>query len=84
MLSRNMGKYYSNGENKNRLIDLTFDFMKEHPSRSFSLLKCNAIFLFGDGICERIYESIKFYQDLSSDHEKADTNVVLHALHSLI
>lgn len=66
MLSRNMGKFYSNGENKNRLIDLTFDLMKEHASRSFSLLKCNAIFLSGDRICERIYkESIKFYQAIT-------------------
>ena len=44
MLPRDMGNFYSNGEKKNQLINLTFNFMKEHPSGSLSLLKCNTIF----------------------------------------
>ena len=68
MLPGVMEELYSNGENKNRLIDLTFDFMKDHSSKSLSLLKCNTIFSSADGICERISEeSVTFYKDLSSD-----------------
>ena len=83
MLPRDMRKFYSNGENKNRLIHLTFDFMKEYPSRSLSLLTCNVIFLSGRGIiCDMLSEErITFYEDLSSDQEEA--KLVLHALHAL-
>ena len=83
MLPRDIWKFYSNGEHKNRLIDLTFDFMKEHPSRSLSLLTCNAIFFSERGImCDLISEErITFYKDLSSDQEEA--KLVLHALHAL-
>ena len=65
-------------------MDLTFDFMKEYSSRSFLYLKCNAIFLFVNGICERISEeSIPFYEDLSSKQQEANTKVILHGLHAL-
>ena len=79
-----MAKFYTNGENKNQLIEMTFNFIKENPTRSLSILKCNEIILSGDEFCEKITdESVTVYDDLISNQEEADTKVVLHTLEAL-
>ena len=83
-LPREIAKFYTNGENKNQLIKLTFEFIKENAMRSLSILKCNEIILSGDEFCERVTnENVTVYDDLISNQEEADTKVVLHTLEAL-
>ena len=80
-IPRNVNKFFSNNDNKSRLIDLTFDYIKTHPIKCFTILKCDTIILSGDTSCEIVnhYER-RPYEELKSDQEDADNKVVLHAL----
>ena len=43
-IPRNVNKFFSNNDNKSRLIDLTFDYIKTHPMKCFTILKCDTIY----------------------------------------
>ena len=43
-IPRNVNKFFSNNDNKPRLIDLTFDYIKTHPMKCFTILKCDTIY----------------------------------------
>ena len=79
---QNTAKFFTNNHNKNCLITLTFNYIKEHPVQCLDILKCDRVVLSGDGYCETITPTTcKSYDELKSDQEEADTKVVLHALH---
>lgn len=81
---RDIAKFFSCGDNKTQLIDLTFQFIMENPAKSLSILKTNSIILSGDNICHEVRLNGCFRIDyLCSDQEEADTKVVLHALDAL-
>ena len=80
-IPRNVNKFLSNNDNKSRLIDLTFDYIKTHPIKCLTILKYDTIILFGDTPCEIVnHHKCRPYEELKSDQEEADTKVVLHAL----
>ena len=81
---RDSNKFFSNNENKSRLISLTFSFIKENNLKSLQMLKCNTVILSGDCYCEMVTTEGCFpFNPLKSDQEEADTKVVLHAIHAL-
>ena len=43
-IPRNVNKFFSNNDNKSRLIDLTFDYIKTHPIKSLTFLKCDTTY----------------------------------------
>ena len=53
-IPRNVNKFFSNNDNKSRLIDLTFDYIKTHPSKCLTIFKCDTIILSGDTSCKII------------------------------
>ena len=78
---QNTTRFFTNNDNKNSLITLTFSYIKENPIRCLNILKCNTVVLSGDGYCEIITPRTCDNCDaLKSDQEEADTKVVLHAL----
>ena len=78
---RNVNKFFSNNDNKSHLIDLTFYYIKTHPIKCLTILKCDTIILSGDTSCEIVnHHECRPYEELKSDQEEADTKVVLHAL----
>ena len=81
---QNTAKFFSNNDNKNSLITLTFNYIKEHPIRCLNILKCDYVVLSGDSYCEIVTPTnCECCDDLKSDQEEADTKVVLHALNVL-
>ena len=46
-IPRNVNKFFSNNDNKSRLIDLTFDYIKIHTIKCLSILKCDTMILSG-------------------------------------
>lgn len=78
---QDIGKFFTNNENKSRLINLTFEFIKENPQKCLGLLGCNVITLSSDTYCVTVTANGNVHNDdLKSDQEEADTKVVLHAL----
>ena len=53
-VAKKYGEILFKWREKKSTYDLTFVFMKEHPSRSLSLLKCNTIFLSGEHPCQSV------------------------------
>ena len=81
---RDISKFLSNNENKKQLIELTFNYVIHNKIESFSILKAQTIILSGDGECKKITEiECCDYEILKSDHEEADTKVILHTVHAL-
>jgi len=81
---RDITKFFSCGDNKTQLIDLTFKFIIENNTKSLSILKTNVIILSGDNIYHEVRPSSFFRKEsLCSDQEEADTKVVLHTLEAL-
>ena len=56
-IPRDVGNFFSNNENKTRLIDLTFDYIKINPVQCLALLKCNVVVLSGDNYCDIVSSS---------------------------
>ena len=79
-IPRDVGNFFSNNENKIRLIDLTFDYIKRNPVQCLALLICNVVVLSGDNYCDIVFSSqCQPCDELVSDQEEADTKVVLDA-----
>ena len=80
-IPRNVNKFFSNNDNKSRLIDLIFDYIKTYPIKCLTILKCDTIILSGDTSSEIVnHHECRPYEELKSDQEEADTKVILHAL----
>ena len=47
-IPRNVNKFFSNNDNRSRLIDITFDYIKIHAIKCLTILKCVTIILSGD------------------------------------
>ena len=50
-IPRDINRFFSNNDNKSRLIDLTFEYIKQHPSQCLEILKCDRTILSGDTEC---------------------------------
>lgn len=80
-IPRDIEGFFSNNENKTRLIDLTFDYIKKNPAECLTLLNCGEVVLSGDQYCYKVSSSeCQTCDELVSDQEEADTKVVLHAI----
>ena len=76
-----VAKFFTNNENKTRLIPLTFNYIKENSIQCLNILKCGYITLSGDGYCEAVTPTgCEVCDNLQSNQEEADTKVVLHPL----
>ena len=84
LIPRDTKSFFSNGENKTQLIKMTFDYIKIHRNKCLDILKSNTIIMSGDEYCEKVTLSeVTQREDLVSDHEEADTKVVLHPMDAL-
>ena len=54
MLPSDLNAFYSNAENKNRLINLTFEHIKTNPKKFIDILKCDTIVMSGDEYCQKV------------------------------
>ena len=84
LLPSDLNAFYSNAENKTRLINLTFEHIKTNPKKFLDILKCDTIVMSGDEYCHKVtQENVTNVESLVSNQEEADTKVVLHALDAL-
>ena len=73
-----------NRENKARLIELIFQYIKNEAVRCFEVLNCEEIVLSSEDECVRITMSegvaiVAPYPELLSSQDEGDTKVILHA-----
>ena len=67
---RNITNFFSNNENKTRLITLTFDYIKQYPLECLNILKCDSVVFSGDNYCEIVTPSnCETFDELKSDQE---------------
>ena len=78
----------ANGENKSRLIELIFKYIKEESRRCFGILGTNMIVLSSESGCVKEVhtedqDTISAYPELNSNHDEGDTKVILHTIQIL-
>ena len=73
-----------NGDNKSRLIELFFDYVIQKRYKVLNVTGASKILLSKDGLCMRVtLSSAAEMTDLSSNHEEADTKVILRCADAL-
>ena len=75
----------ANGENKARLIELIFEYIKEESKRCFEILGTNMIVLSSESGCVKVVhtedqDTISAYPELNSNHDEGDIKVILHTI----
>ena len=74
-----------NSENKARLIELIFDYIKTNKDDCLRTLKCDRIVIAGEESCCVItMDGLKEILDLIPTEEEADTKIILHANHYMV
>ena len=78
-IPRDIGKFFSNNQNKTRLIDLTFDYIKRNTVQCLALLKSNVVVL----------HAIRFLLENKEESvcirsPSGDTNILVIALGTII
>jgi len=77
-LPRDMNKFLMNNDNKNSLIKLIFRFIRDNRARVLQMLQTETIILSGDSECYNVTATSVSESTLKSNHEEADTKVVMH------
>ena len=73
-----------NGDNKSRLIELFFGYLIKKRCNVLNVTRASKILLSKDGLCMRVTLSwAEEMTDLSSNHEEADTKMILHCANAL-
>ena len=73
-----------NGENKSRLIEILSGVSRDNFAKVLTTLGCSTMFISLEDVTYCITESgVTVKKVLSSNHEEADTKVVLHCYHSM-
>ena len=71
-------------ENKNRLIELLFEVIKNEREEVLEMLRCDELVLLTEGECKLLtHIEEKAYDQLLSTQEEADTKIIAHAVEIL-
>ena len=82
-IPRDFSAFMMNGANKSRLIEIIFDYITKHRSKSLQIIRANRLLLSKDGDCTEItISSVTTNEVLCSNQEEADTKVILHILNA--
>ena len=77
-------QFLSCGENKNRLIELLFEVIKNEREEVLEMLRCDELVLSTEGECKLLtHIEEKAYDQLLSTQEEADTKIIAHAVEIL-
>ena len=83
-IPRDFSAFMTNGANKSRLIDIIFDYIAKHRSKSLQTIRASRILLSKDGECTEVtMSSVSTNEVLCSNQEEADTKVILHTLNAI-
>ena len=83
-IPQNFPRFLKNGENKRRLIEIIWDVIVGNRIRILEQLQCSKLIFSMDGIYHKISsETTEVVKELSSNHEEADTKLLLHANYQL-
>ena len=83
-LPSEFSQFLSCGENKNRLIELLFEVIKNEREEVLEMLRCDELVLSREGECKLLtYIKEKIYDQLLSNQEEADTKIIAHAVEVL-
>ena len=81
-LPSEFSQYLSCGENKNRLIELLFEVIKNEREEALEMLRCDKLVLSREGQCKLLtHIEEKTYDQLLSTQKEADTKIIAHAVH---
>ena len=70
----------NNSQNKARLIELMFDYIKTHKNECLHILKCETIVVAGEESCYAVTEEeITEISEVESTQEEDDAKIILHA-----
>ena len=82
-VSREIQEFSKNDDNKSRLIELFFDYVIQKGCKVLNITRASKI-LSKLGLCMRVtFSTATEMTDLSSNHEEADTKVILHCANAL-
>ena len=81
---REFQKFLLNGDNKTRLLQLMFDYIVDNKAKVLNTLRINKLMLSKENMCTVItLSSVSSNNNLCSDHEEAETKVILHCIYVL-
>ena len=82
---RGLQQFFQNGVNKSRLIELFIDDVMQKHCKVLNVTIATKILLSKDGLCRRVtFSSATEMTDLSSNHEEANTKVILHCANAFL
>ena len=80
---RELQQFFQNSDNKSRLIELFIDDVIQKRYKVLNVTIATKILLSKDGLCRSVtFSSATEMTDLSSNHEEADTKVILHCVNA--
>ena len=83
-LPSEFSQFLSCGENKNRLIELLFEVIKNEREENLEMLRCDALVLSREGECKLLaHIKEKTYDQLFGTQEEAGTKIIAHAVEIL-
>jgi len=84
-VQREFGKFFSNNENKQNMIEILFEVIVEKRSKMLNLLRTSTLVLSGDEVCKIItVAGVENFTELISTQEEADTKIILHSHQALV
>ena len=83
-LPSEFSQFLSCGENRNRLIELLFEVIKNKREEVLEMLRCDELVLSREGECKLLtHIEGRTYEQLLSTQEEADTKIIAHAVEIL-
>ena len=83
-LPSGFSQFLSCGENKNRLIELFFEVIKNEREDVLEMLRCDELVLLREGECKLLtHIEEKTYDQLLHTQKEADTKIIAHAVEIL-
>ncbi|KAG1711251.1 hypothetical protein GQR58_002553 [Nymphon striatum] len=83
-LPRDFSAFMRNGENKTRLIEIISEVLRNNFKKVLAMLRCPTICISQEDVTYCVTESgVTVKEELSSNHEEADTKVILHSYKSM-
>ena len=83
-LPSEFSQFLSCGENKNTLIELLFEVIKNEREENLEMLRCDALVLSREGECKLLaHIKEKTYDQLFGTQEEAGTKIIAHAVEIL-
>ena len=83
-LPSEISRFLSCGKNKNRLIELLFEVIKNEREEVLEMLRCDELLISREGESRLLaHFKEKIYDQLLSTQEEADTKIIGHAVEML-